>query len=493
MSARTLTSAVAVVVAASLAMGAWAAPAGGNYAGTAAPSLAYGVTDILKLSRAKVSDDTIIAYIKNSGDGFGLNAAQIAYLKQQGVSDAVIEAMLQQQIPGTASVMIPQPGTPAPLPVAATDPPTASASTPANATAGWPLVFNSGSTTYTIFEPQSDSWDGHNLIARSAAAIQSAGQSQPSYGVIAFSALTLLDKTTRTATLANIQVTRANFPSAPGQAQDNLALLRQEFPKLAPAMTLDRLQAGLNLPATASKAEPLNNAPPKIIVAMRPAELVSIDGPPAWRPVAGTDLERVINTRMLLLKDPAGHYYLHLFDGYLQANSLDGPWTVASTPPAGAATAEKEVTDSGQADLMLGEPDAATGKMPTLSASATPEVFVATTPSELICFNGQPEYASIPGTDLLYAENTSGNVFKSLSDQQNYILIAGRWYRAPALQGPWGFVPGNQLPRRFCQHPGHQPQGKREGQRAGDSPGGGSAGGQQHPAEHGGGPHGGDG
>lgn len=62
----------------------------------AAPQLSYGVSDVLQLSKAKVSDGTIINYIRNSGNNYGLNAAQIIYLRQQGVSDAVINAMLDE-------------------------------------------------------------------------------------------------------------------------------------------------------------------------------------------------------------------------------------------------------------------------------------------------------------------------------------------------------------------------------------------------------------
>jgi hypothetical protein len=78
-----------------------------------APPLAYGVPQILQLAQAKISDDTIIAYIRNSGTSFGLNAAQIIYLRQAGVSDVVITAMLNQ--PGPA-VLPPQPSYAAPQP-----------------------------------------------------------------------------------------------------------------------------------------------------------------------------------------------------------------------------------------------------------------------------------------------------------------------------------------------------------------------------------------
>ena len=186
--------------------------------------------------------------------------------------------------------------------------------------------------------------------------------------------------------------------------------------------------------------------------------LVYVDGPPVWRPVPGTALECVINTRLLLLKDQSARYYLHLFDGYLQAPSLDGPWTVASHAPAGADVAEKLAVGAGQADLLPGEPDAATHKPPSLNGSLPPDVCVATGPTELITFSGPPRFASIPGTDLLYAENTSGNVFELLTDQQSYVLIAGRWYRAPSLKGPWRFVPGNQLPPDFANIPDTSPK-----------------------------------
>jgi hypothetical protein len=317
----------------------------------------------------------------------------------------------------------------------------------------WPLVFSSGSTTYTVFEPQFDSWDGHEATARSAVGVQSPGQSLPVYGVIAFDAITLVDKTAQTARLEAVKILSVDFPSARDQAPGYVALLREEFPRRAQPVPLSRLETSLSMAEQHPKANLLNNMPPRIIIATRPAVLVYVDGPPVWRPVPGTGLKRALNTRMLLLKDKTGLYYLHLFDGYVVAATLDSPWEAASHAPVGAEAAQAQATVSGQVDLLQGEPDAATHKLPSLSAYPTPEVFVATTPSELITFRGEPEFEPIAGTDLLYAFNTSGNVFKFLRDQQNYVLISGRWYRAPTLNGPWEFVPGSQLSRDFAEIP----------------------------------------
>ena len=67
-----------------------------------APPLSYGVPHILQLSQAGVANDIITAYIPNSGNSYGLDANQIIYLKQQGISDNVLTAMLNQPKAATA-------------------------------------------------------------------------------------------------------------------------------------------------------------------------------------------------------------------------------------------------------------------------------------------------------------------------------------------------------------------------------------------------------
>jgi len=321
----------------------------------------------------------------------------------------------------------------------------------------WPMRFNDEGTDFTVFEPQVDSWDGHKITGRCALAVQGPYAPEASYGTFAFSGITLVDKSEHTATLADFKITRADFPSARDQTQNYVTALTQRFSTQSPPLALDSLETAMKAPPP-PRVDHLDNSPPRVIVATRPAVLVPINGAPAWRAVPGTDLQRVINTRMLVLKDSAGHIYLHLYDGYVQSSSLDGPWTVVAQPPAEFAVAEKAATESGQVDLMTGVSDSSGKKPLSLKASALPDIFVATTPAELIQFQGEPEYAPIPGTELIYASNTSGNVFKSLADQQNYILLSGRWYSAPSLKGPWQFLPGDKLPHDFAAIPDSSPK-----------------------------------
>ena len=53
--------------------------------------------DVLKLSHAKVSEDVILNYIRSSGTVYNLSPSDLVYLKNQGVSDKVVSAMLDQR------------------------------------------------------------------------------------------------------------------------------------------------------------------------------------------------------------------------------------------------------------------------------------------------------------------------------------------------------------------------------------------------------------
>ena len=87
---------------------------GSSAPGTAhrAVRLGYATSKVVQLAQAKLNDDTIIAYIKSCGNSYNLDADQIIYLNQQGISEAVITAMLTQPRAGVAL-----PTTPAPPPV----------------------------------------------------------------------------------------------------------------------------------------------------------------------------------------------------------------------------------------------------------------------------------------------------------------------------------------------------------------------------------------
>jgi hypothetical protein len=367
-----------------------------------------------------------------------------------------------QTVANQTAAAAPQPAAPVPSAGAATPvaAPADSAFEDAPPDTGWPRILSGHGQTFTVYQPQLDSWDGFTLEAHAAVAVESGGEQPPIFGVVNLSAHTLVDKDERLVTLEDLKVADPRFPSAPEQAQAFGEALHDALPKDIRSVSLDRLEAQLAIHEARSKAkaQPLKNAPPRIVFMQQPSLLVYIDGQPQYVPVEGTNLTRVVNTRVLLLKDPAGKRYVHVLDGYMEAANMSGPWSVAKTPPADAAKAEAAARELRQIDLLEGQEDPETKKKPSLATAPAPEIIVAITPTELIVTEGKPNFVPITGTSLLYVKNTTADVFKLLTDQMTYVLLGGRWFRAKSFDGPWEFVAPKSLPKDFAKIPDNSPK-----------------------------------
>ena len=80
-------------------------------------------------------------------------------------------------------------------------------------------------------------------------------------------------------------------------------------------------------------------------------------------------------------------------------------------------------------------------------------------PAELILFKGLQNFQPVGTTPLLWAANTTSDVLFDTSDNNFYVLIAGRWYRSTTDQGPWSFISSKDLPASFKQIPSSSPSG----------------------------------
>jgi hypothetical protein len=325
----------------------------------------------------------------------------------------------------------------------------------------WPRVLKAGETTMELYLPQLDSWDGHRLEAHSAVSIQRSAKDQPVFGVAVVVADTQVDKGARTVALENVRIEKVTFPSAKSQEAAYQKLLQQSIPARVRTIELDRLEAALAMDEQKDKGEskPLKNDPPKIVFSATPAILVRIDGAPVYRQVPGSTYLRVVNMRPLMLKDTSGAHFLRLFDGWMTGPAVTGPWTVARTVPGGALDKLMEsLAKQGSIDLLDFVDPKDPKSRPTLSKGPIPTILVATEPTELIVTQGEPNFSPIDGTQLLYVSNTTGHVFRHLADQRIYVLLAGRWFRADTMAGPWTFVPGKELPPDFAKIPDESPK-----------------------------------
>jgi len=310
----------------------------------------------------------------------------------------------------------------------------------------WPRAFDREGAHVIVYQPQVKSWRSYrSLIADTAVSIQQ-GNTKPILGVISWHADTVTDVSSRNVFVRNIEVVSSRFPSLDAVQEATMQQrVRQVYPTMTFTISLDRMIASVENANAHAPAITVNPQPPLIFVSTAPAILLFVEGKAVLAPVSGTALHYVVNTNWDLFFDNSDYF---LLDGktWLKSKELSGPWLATSKLPADFARIPK---GQNWDDVLKAVP-------PPAAASAAPQVFFTEKPAELLLFKGAPAYARIPGTALQYATNTESNVFLHTPDNQVYVLLSGRWFRAATLQGPWAFA-SNELPADFSRLPRKQP------------------------------------
>jgi hypothetical protein len=314
----------------------------------------------------------------------------------------------------------------------------------------WPRNLTVAGTAYVVYSPQVVKWSGDHLSFRVAVGVQPAGAHE-SYGVVSGTARAQVDRMTRLVDLADFGVLELKFPLLPDNGRAYTSGIKEAVTAALATVSLNRVEASLVASQTVKPAAlPVKDTPPRIIVSHGPALLVPIDGAPVIKDVPDSSFERVINTEALIARSRFGDtWYLHVYDGWMCAKSLSGPWTVAASAPSGLDDTAQRLAKSHKVDLLTG---ANAVPKPSLSTSV-PAIYVTQTPSELIIFKGTPNFVPVTGTSLLWANNTAADVFVDTKNNNTYILISGRWYTASDLNGPWRFVAPDALPPDFKHIP----------------------------------------
>ena len=307
----------------------------------------------------------------------------------------------------------------------------------------WPREINVPEGEVIIYQPQPEEAEGNTLKGRAAVSVTTPDSQSPIFGTVWFEAKMATDRENRTVDILSMDVTRVRFPEATEEQENKLAtILEKEFEERDLTISLDRLITSLNQADIRRKAgEGFNDTPPKIIVSNEPAVLVSIDGQPKMQKLEGSDLEYVVNTPFVIMKQ-SNNKTLYLYagsDAWYRADSVMGPWSVTKSVP-------KQIKEAAPKDEDLPE-ELAEDTKPT--STTPPRIIVATEPSELIVIDGKAEYTPLAGGELLYIGNTEDDVLVEVATQKHYVLLSGRWFAAPALTGPWTFIRSDQLPESF--------------------------------------------
>src|SRR5262245_46406549 len=242
----------------------------------------------------------------------------------------------------------------------------------------WPRDVQLTRAVATVYQPQVEKWEGDTPQFRAAFAAKPSGGNE-NFGVIWGEAHTAVDRAARMVRLSDFSLTRVKFPTLADNGSSYLRELRQHLPTAARDIALDRLQASLAANAQVKPSGvPVRNDAPQIIVSNTPAVLIPIAGDPVVKQAGSTRFERVVNTRALILRDGTT-YYLHLYDGWMAAPAVDGPWRPAERALLGMDRLATDLAKSGQVDLLDG---GNVQPKPSLTTTA-PTVYVSYTPAEL--------------------------------------------------------------------------------------------------------------
>jgi uncharacterized membrane protein YgcG len=308
---------------------------------------------------------------------------------------------------------------------------------------GWPRQLVKPGGTAIVYQPQVDSWLNYTDIKwRQAFQLTRTG-GKVVVGAASFEGTTEVNLDTHNVFMFNIQVLNTYFPGQDPATAAQLDQLIRTFVPLTYNASLERLVAYMPKPQSVNAVQ-LRNDPPFIFVSYSPAILLGVDGEPVLSPISKTDLKYVVNTQWPLFYDKSSSQYFLLVNNlWFSAGDLHGPWM-----PVNRLSKEfSKLPDSGRFG-----PVKAMVPPPAVANPIIPKIFYSTLPSEVILFDGQPVYTPIPGTQLVYANNTDSPVFVYSPTQTYYYLAAGRWFSAQSLTGPWTFA-SLSLPPDFANIP----------------------------------------
>lgn len=315
----------------------------------------------------------------------------------------------------------------------------------------WPRQIEVPKGTIIIYQPQLEMFNGVDLKCRSAISVTPKGSDRPSWGAMWFDARLLVDRDQRMASIQELKIPKARFTgSTPEQEKKLKAFIEEEVPKWNLSISLDRLLTGIQGSGRRLMAQDrLNDNPPRIIVSETPAVLVPINGGANLTKIESTNLMRVVNSIFQIVFDPAQNaYFLNGGSIWYAAQSLHGEWSPVNQAP-------EELT---KFYTFWTRSDSTINSGASSAEDTPPRIIVSSEPAELIVFDGPPNYSPITGTNLFYAVNTGSDVFMDGKTNQVYVLLAGRWFRADSLAGPWQYVSADALPEGFSRIPADSPK-----------------------------------
>ncbi|MCA9285510.1 MAG: hypothetical protein KDA22_09860 [Phycisphaerales bacterium] len=321
----------------------------------------------------------------------------------------------------------------------------------------WPAELEAEGYDVVVHAPQVESWRDYREVrfrvavavtARSDAALKALPE--PAYGVLRLRADTAADVPAGVVEVSGCSLEDILLdPLVPALIEPLSVAVGELFPLQARrTLPIELILNAMEQPDAAVREVEVGLAPPRIYYADRPALLVNIAGEPDWQPVPGGGMTYASNTNWDLLRDASGTFLLRSGSGWLASGVLrTGTWLPVDELPQDLF---RLPTTPDWFDVRDSVPGVRS--LPSL-------VFVSTEPAELIVTDGPPDVQHIEGTGepgVSWVANADGTLLYDNEGEAYYFLVAGRWFSASSLDGPWQAATG-RTPPAFARIPESHP------------------------------------
>jgi hypothetical protein len=311
---------------------------------------------------------------------------------------------------------------------------------------GWPRQFDLSGAKVTIYQPQTESFSNDRIEARAAFSVTPAGEG-PLFGAMWFWSRAETDTDERLIRFSGLTVQDIKFPEGDEEKIERFRQdLNEKFIDLDFTMSLDRFLADLATSVGGAAADPkYQNDAPVLFFETEPTVLVLIDGEPILADTGGGKYKYVVNTAYFIARDPSQSlYYLKGGNWWYESTEVERGWSPVLMPPKGIS----DLADQ----LFTGDTEDEDTSLAGLDTP--PKIIVSTQPAELIVSNGEPDFRSVEDTNLLYWDNSEGDVLMDIDTNIYFVLVSGRWFKSASVaSGDWEFVPAGELPESFKSIP----------------------------------------
>ncbi len=314
------------------------------------------------------------------------------------------------------------------------------------------IITASDGSIIKIYQPQPESFTGNNLKFRSPFSFQNTSDGEPQFGTFWSIATVQTNRDNRTIEILSVKVPNLKLPS--DSDANHLAYLKTTLEKNIPSsgftLSQDYVSSSLeNYSEEKKLSQKLNNQAPKVIYTNKPSILVLIDGTPQLQLNNDWGLQAVVNTPFTIVA-LGNQYYLYGNKQWYVANSVTGNYQLANNLPSALNKVQASINSNVATDDAgyTSKDDAS-----VTNSGSTVNIIVSTSPAELVQTNGEPDFAPVDNTNLMYAKNSSNDLFIDNSTKEYYLLISGRWYKANSLNQDWQYVEATSLPKDFASIP----------------------------------------